>query len=59
MKEAIIPTDLASAIHDYLTTRPMREVEGLVSALRQARPYEECNTASDRMEEKKWETNGK
>lgn len=33
-----IPPHLAQAIHDYLLTRPMREVEGLVNALRQCQP---------------------
>ena len=31
-----IPADLAQAVHEYLLTRPMREVEGMVVALRQA-----------------------
>jgi hypothetical protein len=35
-----LPPDLAQAIHDYLVTRPMREVEGLVNALRECRPQE-------------------
>jgi hypothetical protein len=33
-----LPPELAQAIHDYLVTRPMREVEGLVNALRECRP---------------------
>lgn len=33
-----IPAQLAQAIHDYLLTRPMREVEGLVNALRECKP---------------------
>lgn len=33
-----IPAQLAQAIHDYLLTRPMREVEALVNALRQCQP---------------------
>ena len=36
-----IPADLAQAIHDYLTQRPMREVEPLVQALRQAEPVKD------------------
>jgi len=35
-----IPAELAQSIHDYLVTRPMREVEALVVALRQAKPVE-------------------
>lgn len=34
----LIPANLAQAIHDYLLTRPMREVEALVNALRQCQP---------------------
>jgi len=37
-EQVTIPAELARAIHDYLVTRPMREVEGLVLALRQAKP---------------------
>lgn len=40
MEQAIIPTRLASALHDYLLTRPMGEVEGLVVGLRQAKPFD-------------------
>lgn len=43
MKEVTIPADLAQALHEYLTTRPMREVEGLVVALRNAKPVEDGN----------------
>ena len=35
-----IPAQLAQAIHEYLLTRPMREVEGLVNALRECKPKE-------------------
>jgi len=35
-----LPADLVQAIHDYLTTRPMREVESLVTAIRTAKPVE-------------------
>lgn len=38
MQNVSIPQQLAQAIHDYLVTRPMREVEGLVAPLRQAQP---------------------
>jgi len=38
-----LPPELAQAIHDYLVTRPMREVEGLVTALRQCKPKEPQN----------------
>ena len=33
-----LPADLVQAIHDYLMTRPMREVEALVAAIRTAKP---------------------
>lgn len=36
MPEYIIPAGLMQAIHDYLMSRPMREVEGLVVELRKA-----------------------
>jgi hypothetical protein len=32
----LIPESLMKAIHDYLLSQPMRNVEGLVSALRNA-----------------------
>ena len=32
-----LPADLIQAIHDYLMTRPMREVEALVAAIRNAK----------------------
>lgn len=35
MKKIVIPQDLAQELHDYLMTRPMREVEPLVVNLRQ------------------------
>ena len=35
-----LPPDLIQAIHDYLMTRPMREVEALVTAIRTAKPVE-------------------
>lgn len=38
-----IPQQLAQAIHDYLLSRPMREVEGLVNALRQCKPKDEAD----------------
>lgn len=34
----LVPSSLIQAVHDYLTTRPMREVEGLVVGLRSAKP---------------------
>ena len=37
---ASMPAELAQALHEYLMARPMREVEGLVVALRQAAPVE-------------------
>jgi hypothetical protein len=36
-----LPPELAQAIHDYLVSRPMREVEALVNALRQCKPKEQ------------------
>lgn len=45
MEKITIPQALASALHDYLLTRPMGEVEGLVMALRQAR-HNQQNTAT-------------
>jgi hypothetical protein len=36
----MLPAELAQSIHDYLITRPMREVEHLVLTLRQAKPVE-------------------
>lgn len=33
-----LPADIVQAIHDYLMTRPMREVEALVAAIRSAKP---------------------
>ena len=36
-----LPSDLVQAIHDYLMTRPMREVEALVAAIRNAKPVEQ------------------
>ena len=47
----VVQADALKAIHDYLLTRPMREVEGMVAAIRQAVPAKVENTASDRMEE--------
>ncbi len=44
MEKITIPQGLASALHDYLLTRPMGEVEGLVMALRQAQ-HNRRNTA--------------
>lgn len=46
-KDIKITYQLASSLHQYLLTKPMAEVEGLVSALRNSEPIE--NTASDRM----------
>lgn len=36
-----VPSGLAQAIHDYLASKPMREVEGMVNALRQCKPKDE------------------
>lgn len=41
MNKVTIPTELANAIHDYLMSRPMREVEAMVAALRQAEAVKE------------------
>ena len=35
-----LPADLVQAVHDYLMTRPMREVEALVAEVRKAKPVE-------------------
>jgi hypothetical protein len=35
-----LPSDLVQAVHDYLMTRPMREVEALVNEIRKAKPVE-------------------
>jgi hypothetical protein len=35
--EAVIPGQLAAVILNYLESRPMREVEGMVNGLREAR----------------------
>ena len=35
-----LPPELVQAIHDYLMTRPMREVEALVAAIRSVKPAE-------------------
>lgn len=37
-----IPAELAQAVHDYLMTRPMREVEQMVVGMRQAEPVKEA-----------------
>lgn len=36
-----LPPELVQAIHDYLMTRPMREVEALVAEVRKAKPVEQ------------------
>ena len=33
--------ETVQAVHDYLMTRPMREVEALVTAIRNAKPVEQ------------------
>jgi hypothetical protein len=38
MKTVRVPAELAAAIHEYLVSRPMREVEALVGALRRCEP---------------------
>ena len=54
-----ISVPLANAIHDYLLSRPMREVEQIVAGLRGServtKPVEteDGNTASDRIEDRK------
>jgi len=45
-----LPSDLVQAVHDYLMTRPMREVEALVTAIRTAKPSTPA-TAADRRSE--------
>lgn len=35
-----LPRDVVQAIHDYLITRPMIEVEALVVEIRKAKPVE-------------------
>ena len=39
----VIPHVLAQAIHDYLMTRPMAEVETMVAGLRACQPEETSN----------------
>lgn len=41
----LVPKELMQAVHDYLLSRPMREVEPLVSSLR------ECAEAQQKAEE--------
>lgn len=41
-----MPAELAQAIHDYLMTRPMGEVEGLVVSIRQAEALPDKSRAS-------------
>ena len=36
-----MPPELAQAIHEYLLSRPMREVERIVAALRECKPKQE------------------
>lgn len=36
-----LPREIVQAVHDYLVTRPMAEVEPLVIEIRKARPVEE------------------
>jgi hypothetical protein len=42
-----VPADLLQALHDYLVQRPMREVEGLVTAIRTCKPAGPQETAED------------
>lgn len=37
----VIPANLAQGLHDYLSTRPMREVENMVVGVRQLKPLSE------------------
>jgi len=37
-----IPEPLARALHDYLLSRPMGEVERMVAALRECKPKQEA-----------------
>lgn len=37
----LIPQPLLQALHDYLITKPMSEVEQLVAAIRQCKPAPE------------------
>lgn len=38
MQNVELPQNLAQALHDYLMSRPMAEVEQLVMALRRTKP---------------------
>lgn len=42
----LIPESLIKAIHDYLLSQPMRQVEGLVGALRNV-PKHDDKTSDD------------
>ncbi len=35
-----LPAEVVQAVHDYLMTRPMREVEALVAEIRKAKAVE-------------------
>jgi hypothetical protein len=41
VSKSVIDDALVKAIHDYLMSKPMREVEGLVNALRAIPPLPE------------------
>lgn len=40
-QQYLVPESLLRALHDYLLARPMREVESLVTALRNADKHED------------------
>ena len=46
-QQVIISQQLAQALHDYLMTRPMGEVEGLALGLRQASPLPKTDEKAD------------
>ena len=41
-----LPANLVQALHDYLMTRPMIEVEALVAEIRKAKPVEKPTDAT-------------
>jgi hypothetical protein len=43
----LIPQHLAQTLHDYLTTRPMREVEPFVVAIRSLKPPDTAGSNVD------------
>ena len=45
-KDLLLPVELAQALHDYLMTRPMGEVERIVLPLRNLKPAPEPEVAT-------------